>query len=444
MKSSLNDFISLVRKTGLLTSTHFYVFIPTIGDKDLMMMCDATTIPGMNLMTTENRVFGEITETPHSILYAPVSLSFYLDREMSAKKRLDGWMNQVVDRTTRKIGFYGDYTRDVDLFITDKMGDTVYCIRLHEAYPKHIGDIPLAYAGETVLKIDVTLTYKWSSVQTVTTNGETVATTNGNLSNTNPYNSRTFDKTIGPDSIGRFANYRKIENEFNLTPEGLSNRTGILPSGSLDLINTVPSLDFSGRFTQSVGNFSSRIRGEFGRAGNMAAAAIGASGLEASLANQMIIGSKAISRDMWNYAGGMSQLGASLNAIAMPISNITTSMFSLGNSLGIVNNALDAHGLGRPFTSSINSINRHASQLAVVSTLNGIPGQLSGFGSALSATGSIFNETIHSLRSAPGYNNQVESAVRNMGSTFINGGTNTQNLAADLNSRILSGEIYDN
>lgn len=68
MKSELNDFISLVRTKGLLTSSHFYVFIPNVGEKDLMMLCDATSIPGMNLMTTETRIFGEITETPHSIL----------------------------------------------------------------------------------------------------------------------------------------------------------------------------------------------------------------------------------------------------------------------------------------------------------------------------------------------------------------------------------------
>ena len=119
-------------------------------------------------------------------------------------------------------------------------------------------------------------------------------------------------------------------------------------------------------------------------------------------------------------------------------------MFSLGNSLSVVNNALSVHGLGTPFSNSISSINKYASRLAVVSALSGIPGQLSGFGSALSSTGAIFNETVYSLRNVSGYNEQVESAVRNMGSTFISGGSDTQNLAAELDSRVASGEIYDN
>ena len=88
MKSDLNNFISLVRTKGLLTSARFYVFIPNIGEnlesKNMMMMCDSTVIPGMNLMTADARIFGEATEMPHSIIYAPLVLSFYVDRDLIA------------------------------------------------------------------------------------------------------------------------------------------------------------------------------------------------------------------------------------------------------------------------------------------------------------------------------------------------------------------------
>ena len=439
MKTELNNFISLVRTKGLLTSSHFYVFIPNVGDKNLMMLCDATTIPGMNIMTAENRIFGEISEMPHSIIYAPVTLSFYIDRDMTAKKDLDRWLNSVFNRETRTIGFYDDYTREVDIFLTDKTGETVYCHRLHEAYPKNIGDIQLSYSGDTVLKVDVNLAYKWSSMTVVSTNGEAIVTDSGNLSNTDPYSDRSFGKKgLRPSSI------YGMSNEFDLTPSSLGNNTGLFDSGPFSNTNPNNGLDTSLPFIDTVDIYGDKIRSDFGRASNILSATVGASGIESSLANQMIIGSKSIARDMGNYSSGLSELGNSLGNITSPISNITTSMFSLGNSLSVVDNALSVHGLGTPFSNSISSINKYASQLAVVSALSGVPGQLSGFGSALSSTGAIFNETVYSLRNVSGYNEQVESAVRNMGSTFISGGSDTQNLAAELDSRVASGEIYDN
>lgn len=444
MKSDLNNFISLVRTNGLLTSTHFYVFIPNIGEnlesKNMMMMCDSTTIPGMNLMTADTRIFGESTEMPHSIIYAPLTLSFYVDRDLIAKRALDRWMNSVFDRDTRTVGFYDDYTRDVDVFLTDKTGETVYCIRLFEAYPKNISDIHLSYTGDSVLKVDVTLAYKWSSTQDVSASGETIVMTEFNRHATDPFVNRDFTQTIGnfgttngsdmssfPGTMGNFTG------EFS---RGYVNPTAIdvIPPKSSAIIKP-PSLRET---IEQVGNLS---RTGFGRASNVMEAAFGSSEMVSSLANQMIVGSRAISRSMGNYSDGLLDLGSSLNNLARPISNLTSSMFSLGDSLSIVNDALQAHGMGSPFAKSINTINRHASELAVVSTLSGIPGQLSGFGSALSSTGAIFNETVYSMRSLEGFNAQIESAVRNMGTTFIDGGTRTYNLSADISSRLETGEL---
>lgn len=444
MKSDLNDFISLVRTNGLLTSTHFYVFIPNIGEnlesKNMMMMCDSTVIPGMNLMTADTRIFGEATEMPHSIIYAPLVLSFYVDRDLIAKRALDRWMNSVFDRDTRTVGFYDDYTRDVDVFLTDKTGETVYCIRLHEAYPKNIGDIHLSYAGDSVLKVDVTLAYKWSSVQNVSASGETIVMTESNRRATDPFINRDFTQTIG--------NFGKTNGSVASSfPETMGNFTGEFSRGyaiptAIDVIPPVSSAILKPpSLRETIEQAGELTRTGFGRASNVMEAAFGSSDMASSLANQMIVGSRAISRSMGNYSGGLLDLGSSLNNLARPISNLTSSMFSLGDSLSIVNDALQAHGMGSPFAKSINTINRHASELAFVSTLSGIPGQLSGFGSALSSTGAIFNETVYSMRSLEGFNPQIESAVRNMGTTFIDGGTRTHNLSADISSRLETGEL---
>lgn len=445
MKSDLNDFISLVRTNGLLTSAHFYVFIPNIGEnlesKNMMMMCDSTTIPGMNLMTADTRIFGESTEMPHSIIYAPLTLSFYVDRDLIAKRALDRWMNSVFDRDTRTVGFYDDYTREVDVFLTDKKGDTVYCIRLHEAYPKNISDIHLSYAGDSVLKVDVTLAYKWSSTQNVSASGETIVMTESNRSTTDPFEHRDFTRTIGNFGETTFPAIPNIPGTMgNFTGEFSSGFTAI-PSAIEGFTSRASAILKPPALFDTIEQTSILTRTGFSRASHIMEAAFGSSDMASSLANQMMVGSRAISRSMGMYSNGLFDLGSSLNNLARPISNLTSSMFSLGDSLSIVNNTLQAHGMGSPFAESINTINRHASELAVVSTLSGIPGQLSGFGSALSSTGAIFNETVYSMRSLEGFTPQIESAVRNMGTTFIDGGTRTHNLSADINSRIETGEL---
>ena len=441
MKSELRDFISLVRNKGLLTSTHFFVNIPNLGDngRDLMMLCDQTSIPGMSLMTTETRVYGEITETPHSILYAPVSLSFYLDRDLIAKKALDRWMNSVFDRNKRTIGFYSDYTRDVDIFVTDKNGNVVYCHKLREAYPKYIGDIQLSYTGDTVLKVDVTLVYKWSERQEVTHTGESIVSSSGNLSKTDPYNDRQYEKTINYGAQSARDSFSNLRNDSDNRFEGMGESLVDSGAGAFSRLNPANGFSISGNLDVDLYNYGDMMRENFSRAANVNVAALSASSLDASLSNQLILGSKAISRDMGNYSKAISSLGQSLSDVAKPISGITTSMFSLGQSLSIVNNTLGSHGIGTPFSGAISDINRYAGSLAQVSTLAGIPGQLSGFGSALSATGGLFNEAVTQMRNLPGYTNNVESAIRNMSETFIRGGTNTQNIASEISSRVQSG-----
>jgi hypothetical protein len=275
----------------------------------------------------------------------------------------------------------------------------------------------------------------------VTASGETIVTTDSNRRKTDPFTNRDFTQTIG--------NFGKTNGSgVSSFPGTMGNFTGEFSRGYViptAIDNSIPSV-FSAiikppSLRETIEQAVDLTRTGFGRASNVMEAAFGASDMASSLANQMIVGSRAISRSMGNYSSGLLDLGSSLNNLARPISNLTSSMFSLGDSLSIVDNALQAHGLGSPFAKSINSINRHASELAVVSTLSGIPGQLSGFGSALSSTGAIFNETVYSMRSLEGFNHQIESAVRNMGTTFIDGGTRTNNLSADISSRLETGEL---
>jgi hypothetical protein len=161
-KTKLNEFISRVKKHGLLTTTHFYIIIPDFGGgRDALMFCDSANLPGLTLMTTEVRTFGELSTMPHAPMYQNIQLTFICDSTMDVKNAIESWMSQVFDRQNRQINYYDNYTKNVEIYLTDKAGNNAYKVTLFEAYPIAMGDIQLDYSAEGIVKVPVTLTYKW-------------------------------------------------------------------------------------------------------------------------------------------------------------------------------------------------------------------------------------------------------------------------------------------
>ena len=164
-KQSLNNFIARVKQKGLLTASHFYVIIPEFGqatdNKDLLMFCDAADIPGINLMTTEVRQFGEFTTMPHAPMYQPIQLQFICDSSMAVKEALESWVDSVFNRHTRTFNYYDSYTKNMQIIMTDKAGNDAHIVTLYEAYPTAIGNTQLDYSNESIVKVPVTIAYKW-------------------------------------------------------------------------------------------------------------------------------------------------------------------------------------------------------------------------------------------------------------------------------------------
>jgi hypothetical protein len=161
---TLDDFRARIRTIGLPTGSHYQVefLLGGIdGARAVSMLADQVTLPGLTIMTAEQRTFGEITESAYGISYQPVSLSIILDNEVAAKTFFDTWANSVFDRKTRTIGYYDDYIRDVRITLMDKASKPIYTVVLREAYPKTINDIQLDYASREILRVNVILTFKY-------------------------------------------------------------------------------------------------------------------------------------------------------------------------------------------------------------------------------------------------------------------------------------------
>jgi len=186
--AKLNDFISSVAGEGLMRTSRFAVTftLPNampagnyVGNlRKILLYCDSINLPGINLETSQAKTFGEYREMPYNKLFDNVNMSFYVDNAMSVKLLFDSWMGAIQNPVTRSFNYYADYITDIDIDVFDIANNIRYALPLAQCYPKAINPIQMDYAGREVMKMTVSMNYKYwlssgsqNNVQAVQPNG---------------------------------------------------------------------------------------------------------------------------------------------------------------------------------------------------------------------------------------------------------------------------------
>ena len=229
MNRTLTDFIANV-KGGLAKNTHYDVIIPTPkvvtsnmfnGEmlQKIMLFCDQTQLPGVNISTTPLRVYGEAREMPYEKLFDPVQLSFYVDKEMRIKMFFDEWMGGIQNQDSRTFTYYKHYTTNIDIIVYDTMNNPQYKVTLYEAYPKTMGSIQLDYSNKDIMKLQITMQYKyWRSTPMTTAIGPAIMANlpaelqqvaKGGITIPTTYfdNQAEFQRTVASAAIAGFTNF---------------------------------------------------------------------------------------------------------------------------------------------------------------------------------------------------------------------------------------------
>jgi hypothetical protein len=187
----IKDFISEIKKGALARSNRYAISFtpPTNAQKayiggvepatlrKTILFCDQVQLPGLNLSTVQNRTFGEFRETPYEKLFDNITMSFYVDNDMKVKSLFDNWMGSIQDPTTRTFRYYDQYTTDMTIEVQDINDKTRYQVKLFECYPKTIGAIQMDYASKEVMKLSITMQYKYwtSEPKSLLPNNQTVS-----------------------------------------------------------------------------------------------------------------------------------------------------------------------------------------------------------------------------------------------------------------------------
>ena len=167
--SMLTDFISEIKTSGLMRTARYTVYMPFIvsesdENKDprlVSMFCDQVQIPGLNYNTSPNAIWGETREAPYGRMFDNITLSFYVDNEMKVKKYFDDWQYTIQNPETRTFNYYNYYVKPIQIDVEDLASKTKYVVELRECYPKTISAIQMDAASKDLMKLSVTLAYKY-------------------------------------------------------------------------------------------------------------------------------------------------------------------------------------------------------------------------------------------------------------------------------------------
>jgi hypothetical protein len=412
-KASLNQFLSKVKTEGLLTGTHYYVIFGDQVGREVSLMCDGVNLPGLNNATTDIRLFGENREVPYIPMYANLELSFISDREMRVKQYFEQWSNAVVNKTTRAVGYYSDYTKQIDIIVTDKMGEAVYCARVFEAYPKNIQDIRFGFDNKDIVRVNVSLAFKyWTQIPIDAAGNEN-----------NSYKLDLF--SINP-------NNRVSTNDLEKVGEGTSQFLGSSASGAVS--------GFSSNFPKGATALGKDFGAETSRMCSGSYALL--STTPGGNANTTAFGNSILSlgKSSGDFGSALSGLGAGISAITAPAAALGNATVGISNVLGSVNAAASSLGLGTPFSSIQANLLSLGGKVAIVSNVAGIPGHLGSIGANLAGMGSIFSSLTSSLGSIPGGSQQITDSIGKLGSVYQSRGNDVSASASQLQSDVAQGK----
>ena len=180
--SRYTDFLSRIKRAGFSQPNRYKVFIdpPNLQggstgqavlnsdrQRQLSLMCQTASLPGINLATTEAYIYGPPYNIPYNQVYDDVTLVFLVDAQMNEKQIFDNWANSIINPETKDANFYKEYVTDITIEQLDRNENPVYSVKLIEAYPTVVNELGLdSGSTDEIHRLAVTFSYRyWTSQQ---------------------------------------------------------------------------------------------------------------------------------------------------------------------------------------------------------------------------------------------------------------------------------------
>ena len=139
----LNDFLSTFHsQDGKALPNRFEVIINRPdgqSGRDFSLICESINLPGRNLNTLTQTIYGPSREIVDGVTYAEdITMVFQASSGLEERVYFEKWQELAFDERSWNVKYYDDYVGDIDIYLLDKQNTQRYGIKLIDAFPKTI------------------------------------------------------------------------------------------------------------------------------------------------------------------------------------------------------------------------------------------------------------------------------------------------------------------
>ena len=129
--------------------------------RDLAMLCESCTLPGLEMTTLDYQTTSFPIKLPNGYNAPDVDFTFLLTNDFYVRKMFDNWLNLIMPRETYKLAYRDTYATDVVIQQLNEQNVPIYGMRLENAFPIAQSSIELNQTSEsTINKFTVSFTYE--------------------------------------------------------------------------------------------------------------------------------------------------------------------------------------------------------------------------------------------------------------------------------------------
>jgi len=160
---------ALTTLQGPAPVNRFFVYIeggPDINYRnvknELYLMCESAELPGKNLMTYDDKLYGPIRKIPYAMGFTETTMTFLCTNGGLREKRFfDEWQNLIINNTSSDVSYYDEYKATIKLQLFDEFNNLNFEVLFLEAYPLTVSPISLTQSPSTdYARITVSFSYR--------------------------------------------------------------------------------------------------------------------------------------------------------------------------------------------------------------------------------------------------------------------------------------------
>ena len=181
----LSEFLAEINAKGTSKASHFDVVFtfPTaiatgagrggnglVTNRDIAIRCESADLPGRQLVTIDNKVYGPIYKTVYQSLFSDLNLTFLETKDMDFRYSFERWMEYIHPTAlSNNVEYYNNYTTGmiitqydqvgVEGIISDRYKKTL-TYNIYDAFPINVNQLTGSWSDDGFHKLQVSFAYQ--------------------------------------------------------------------------------------------------------------------------------------------------------------------------------------------------------------------------------------------------------------------------------------------